>query len=66
MKRKFRRNDKIDFIDEFGGHHYKEYTTNQMNDLCPKRFEKCGHPSITNEMMCFGRYKSCQYYKNER
>ena len=36
----------------------------EMNDLCPKYFEKCGHPRQEFEFdKCHGRYETCKYFK---
>lgn len=63
MKRKSKQaKNEIYFIDEFGGHHYKEYTEVQMNDYCPLGQTRCGHPHQSDEWMCFGRWRECKIY----
>jgi hypothetical protein len=56
---------RVGSIDEHGGHHFGEYTEKQMNDQCPYNLTKCGHPHQEYEFICFGRYKSCKYYRQK-
>ena len=39
-------------------------TVEEMNDPCPKFYDKCGHPRQEYNFDCFGKYKMCKYYQN--